>query len=446
MRLIKGFPSASAFLTRTSTFHDEIPSPELSSRIERIFGRKLSVQEAVSQIISDVARLGDKAVFDYMSRIDGVDLSNLEVTDSERIDAEKSVPDDLLESLKLAAKRIEAYQQEAREYGLRDYHRDGLGQRVTAIDRAGLYVPGGRAIYPSTVLMTAVPARVAGVKEIIFATPPGVDGAVPAVVLAAANIARVDRVFKLGGAQAIAALAFGTATVPAVDKIFGPGNVFVQEAKRQVFGVVGIDTIQGPTEAVLVADDSADSEWCAADILAQAEHDPQATSILITTSTRLASDVDNEVEQQLGDASREQILRSSLDANGAIVLIDTIEEAIQLSNLYAPEHLCLLVRDAERYVPLIENAGALFLGEDSPHVLGDYVAGPSHALPTAGAARYSSALSVNDFLKVTSVISLSGVEAVPLIEPAAAIAKSEGFEAHARAVESRRRSAARRGT
>ena len=445
MRLIKGLEPAREFLTRTSTLHGGALNPELSSGIERVFGRKLSVQEAVSRIIRDVAQLGDRAVLNYMRRIDGLDMDNLEVTDAERSDASKNVPGDLMESLKLAAQRIESYQKEARENGLRDYHRDGLGQRVTAINRAGLYVPGGRAIYPSTVLMTAVPARVAGVGEIVLATPPGPEGAVAPVVLAAADIARVDRVFKLGGAQAIAAMALGTETVPAVDKIFGPGNVFVQEAKRQVFGTVGIDTIQGPTEAVLVADDSTNPEGCAADILAQAEHDPQATSILITTSARVASEVDNEVERQLGMASRESILRSSLEANGAIILIATIEQAVHLSNLYAPEHLCLLVRDAGRYVSLVENAGALFLGEDSPHVLGDYVAGPSHALPTAGAARYSSALGVNDFLKVTSVVSLSDREAAPLIGPASTIARSEGLEAHARSVESRTRDAVRRG-
>lgn len=436
-------PSARAFLSRTSALPGDASSPEIDSGIERIFGRKLSVEGAVSQIIRDVAKLGDQAVLDYMRRIDGVDLDSLEVTDAERKSAEDEIPTNLLESLRLASHRISDHHQRSLEYGLRGYRRDGLGQRITAIDRAGLYVPGGRALYPSTVLMTAVPARVAGVREVILATPPGKDGTISPAVLSAANVAQVDRVFKLGGAQAIAALAFGTASVPAVDKIFGPGNVFIQEAKRQVFGRVGIDTIQGPTEAVLVADDSADPEWCATDILAQAEHDPQASSILISTSSNLAEQVDAEVERQLRDAPREQILRASLDANGAIILVETIESAIDLSNLYAPEHLCLLVEDPEKYVALVQNAGALFLGEDSPHVLGDYVAGPSHALPTAGAARYSSALGVNDFLKVTSVISLSSEEAGPLIEPAAAIARSEGFEAHARAVESRRRSGTR---
>ncbi|MFQ5933687.1 MAG: histidinol dehydrogenase, partial [Dehalococcoidia bacterium] len=254
---------------------------------------------------------------------------------------------------------------------------------------------------------------------------------------AAANIARADRVFKMGGAQAIAALASGTETVPRVDKILGPGNIFVQTAKRMVFGQVGIDTIQGPTEAMLIADDSADPRWCAADILGQAEHDPQAISIMITPSSGLAAQVDREVEQQLKNASRGEILRQALDDNGAIIVVDAIEEAIDLSNLYAPEHLCLMVRDLEKYIPLVKHAGALFLGEASPHVLGDYVAGPSHALPTAGAARFSSALGVNEFLKVTSVIALSSREADSLSDAATVIARAEGLEAHARAVESR---------
>jgi len=281
LRLIKDLPSARAFLSRTSALPGDASNPEIASGIERIFGRKLSVEGAVSQIVRDVAKLGDQAVFDYMRRIDGVDLDSLEITDAERKSAEDEIPADLLSSLRLASNRISEHQQRSMEYGLRGYRRDGLGQRITAIDRAGLYVPGGRALYPSTVLMTAVPARVAGVREVILATPPGVDGTISSAVLSAANVAQVDRVFKLGGAQAIAALAFGTASVPAVDKIFGPGNVFVQEAKRQVFGRVGIDTIQGPTEAVLVADDSADPEWCATDILAQAEHDPQASPVML---------------------------------------------------------------------------------------------------------------------------------------------------------------------
>ena len=437
MKLIRGFSPARDFLTEARAPKSSPLTPDLARGIARVFDEEVDVDEAVSRILKAVRERGDEAVLDYTRRIDGVELQDLEVTDVERCAAEAEIPSEVLASLRFAAQRVEDFHLMAKEYAVRDFQRYGLGQRVVPIDKAGIYVPGGTALYPSTVLMTVIPARVAGVGEVLLTTPPRGDGTLAPLVLAAANIARVGRVFKVGGAQAIAAMAFGTDSMPRVDKIFGPGNIFVQSAKRMVYGEVGIDTIQGPTEAVLIADDSIDPCWCAADILAQAEHDPQASSILITPSLDMARRVEEEVERQLKGAAREEVLRCSLDGNGAIIVVDSVEEAIELSNIYAPEHLCLMVRNAHDYVPLVKNAGALFLGEHSPHVLGDYVAGPSHVLPTAGAARYSSALGINDFLKITSVVSLPERGVQLLASRGATLARAEGFEAHARSLDIR---------
>lgn len=409
----------------------------IAAGIERVFGEPLSLTEAVARILEDVRTRGDAALFDYVLRIHDLSPDHFEVPQAQLTAALDSIPAQVADSLNFAAHRIEAYQTELARHAIRDFRSNGLGQRVTAIERAGLYVPGGTAAYPSTVLMTAIPARVAGVREVVLVTPPRPDGSVAPIVLTAAAIARVDRVFAIGGAQAIAALAFGTETIPAVDKVFGPGNVFVQTAKRMVFGTVGIDTIQGPTEAVTIADDQVSPSWCAADILAQAEHDPDSVSILITDSPSLARGVESELSDLRQRSERLDILTRSMDAKGAIIVTDSIEQAIELGNLYAPEHLCLMVQDSERYIDLVKNAGALFLGEHSPHVLGDYVAGPSHALPTAGAARYSSALGVNDFLKSTSIISLTEEESALLLPYGILIARQEGFDSHARSLEVR---------
>ncbi len=437
MRVITDLNEARAFLQRLHAGPDSPLNPMIADGIKRVFGESLSLSDAVSRILDDVRTKGDSALFDYVFRIHDLSPDRFEVPQSQLNEALDEIPVHVADSLRFAAQRIEAYQTELARHAIRDFRSKGLGQRVTAIERAGLYVPGGTAVYPSTVLMTAIPARVAGVREVILVTPPRPDGSVAPVVLAAAAIARVDRVFAVGGAQAIAALAYGTESIPAVDKIFGPGNIFVQTAKRMVFGTVGIDTIQGPTEAVTVADDQVSPSWCAADILAQAEHDPDSVSILITDSPSLAQRVASELSDLRSRSERLDILTRSMDANGAIIVTDSIEQAIELSNLYAPEHLCLMVQDSESYVDLVRNAGALFLGDHSPHVLGDYVAGPSHALPTAGAARFSSALGVNDFLKSTSIISLSEEESTPLLPHGIRIARQEGFDSHARSLEVR---------
>ncbi|MQY55387.1 MAG: histidinol dehydrogenase, partial [Dehalococcoidia bacterium] len=319
----------------------------------------------------------------------------------------------------------------------KEFMEGGLGQIVRPLERVGIYVPGGTACYPSTVLMTAIPARVAGVEEIILTTPPGEGGEVPKATLVAADIADVDRVFKVGGAQAIAALAYGTESIPRVDKVCGPGGLFVTLAKRMVYGAVDIDGLYGPTETVILADDSATPAHCAADLLAQAEHDLLATAILITTSSRLAQEVDREVARQLEGLERVQIAHRSLEERGHIIVVADMEQAIELINLYAPEHLSLMVRDASSYIEKIRNAGAIFIGENSPEVLGDYVAGPSHVMPTGGTARFSSPLGVSDFLKLTSIVSLSDGDLQKLGPAAATIARVEGLTAHARAAELR---------
>jgi len=312
-----------------------------------------------------------------------------------------------------------------------------LGQRIIPLSRVGVYVPGGTAPLPSSLLMAAIPASVAGVREIIVATPPARDGRIAPAILAAAKIANVSRVFALGGAQAIAALAFGTESVTRVDKIIGAGGLFTTIAKRQVFGAVGIDGLYGPTETLLIADDSANPAWCAADLLAQAEHDVLATSILITNHQSLAEAVARNLESQIANLSRRAIIEKSLQAQGAIIVVENLDEAMELANAFAPEHLCLLVREPWNWVGKVENAGGVFVGEWTNEALGDYVIGPSHVMPTAGTARFSSPLNVNDFCKITSVFSVSAREARELGARAATLAEAEGLTAHAEAIRRR---------
>jgi histidinol dehydrogenase len=298
----------------------------------------------------------------------------------------------------------------------------------------GIYVPGGSAAYPSTVLMTAIPARVAGVKEVFVVTPPKKNGAIPPPTLVAADIARVNRIFKIGGAQAIAALAFGTESVPKVDKICGPGNVFVVAAKRMVYGIVDIESLPGPSEIIIVADDTADASFCAADLIAQAEHDAQASAILITTSPKLAKAVDIEIKKQLEKLERKSIAAAALKSGGKIVVVKSSNEAIELVNLYAPEHVSLMMRNAGSYTHKIQNAGCICIGSSSPVALGDYVAGPSHVLPTGGSASFSSPLGIEDFLKITNIIAIDEAAGKELGQAAITIAEAEGLEGHARAI------------
>ncbi len=419
-------------LHRAPTIEAPLP-PHVQAGIRRVFGRDLTAAGVAAEICVAVAARGDAAVRDYSARIDGVELAALAVPQAEIDAALARIAPALREALERAAARIRAFHDHERHEGWQWITPDGaLGQIVRPLARVGIYVPGGTAAYPSTLLMSAIPARVAGVREIIVATPPHSDG-VADVILAAAAIAGVDRVFTIGGAQAIAALAYGTESVPRVDKIVGPGNPFVSAAKRYVFGAVAIDQIAGPTETVVIADEGADPACAAADLIAQAEHGETSSAILLTTTEAFAAAVDAEVTRQLSDLPRAEVVRAALDANGGAVVVPTIERAIALANAYAPEHLCLLVREPWHCVGLVENAGGIFLGEASPEVLGDYVAGPSHVMPTGGSARFSSAMHVGDFVRTMSVVGLTPGAASALAADAAEIATAEGLEGHARA-------------
>jgi histidinol dehydrogenase len=438
VKRVKGFKKAKQLLTRENFWESFTTPPRLRAQIKHVFGEELAVQEVVDRIIGEVRDKGDKALFDYTKKLDGVRLDSLEVDRREVAAAHNIIDLELVLALEFAAKRI-------RDFHVACGHKAGLipidkhlKQQIQPLQRVGLYVPGGTAAYPSTVLMMAIPAKVAGVGEIIMVSPPAKDGRVPASTLVAADIAKVNRIFKIGGAQAIAALAYGTASVPRVDKICGPGNIFVTLAKKMVYGAVDIDGLEGPSEIVIVADEKANPALCAADLLAQAEHDPLASVILITTSADLADRVDQEIEIQLGKLKRRSTARTAID-NGMIVLVDDMAQAVELVNLFAPEHLSIMTSDASALIPKIRNAGCIFVGEDSPVVLGDYVAGPSHVLPTGGSARFGSPLGVADFLKVSNIIALDKPAIRELSQAAVVIAKAEGLDAHARAIERRTR-------
>ncbi len=436
MKIIRGFQSAKSVLTRIP-FSEPYPvSPELRQRLKEMFSTD-DPEQVVRQIVDEVRDRGDAALFDYTLKIDGVELTSLEVSKQQITSAYHKVDAELVSALKLAAERISSFHVMQKDNICNDIAGQGVGQLVRPLQRVGIYAPGGTASYPSTVLMTAIPAKVAGVGEVILVTPPRLNGAVSPSTLVAADIAEVDRVFCVGGAQAIAALAFGTESIPRVDKICGPGNIFVVLAKKMVYGVVDIDGLQGPSEVLIIADETANPKYCAADLLAQAEHDPLASAILITTSQRMAEEVNREVEQQLGDLERQAIAAESLRNRGKIVVVTDVDEAIELANLYAPEHLCLVVDRANSYIDKVANAGCIFIGENSTVVLGDYVAGPSHVLPTGGTARFGSPLSVIDFIKFINLVAIDEDSLKRLGRAASVIARDEGLEAHARAVEKR---------
>jgi histidinol dehydrogenase len=433
IRILDPEEARASVLKRRPLDQIEVP-PAVAEGIRRVFGEPLTPAQAVDRILADVRERGDAALRDLMRRIDGVELDELAVSDDE-LEAAWAVTDEELRSaLRLAAERIRRFHEREPRDSWMDWRQGEVyGQMVRPLARVGLYVPGGTAPLPSSLLMAAVPARVAGVEEVIVCSPPGKDGRIHPVVLAAARVAEVDRVFKLGGAQAIAAMAYGTQSVPAVDKILGPGNLFVVLAKKAVFGVVDIESLPGPTETLLIADESADPIWVAADLLAQSEH-TMGTSILLTPSRRLAKAVQAEVDRQLPTLRWEEGIRQALAANGGIVIVDDLDQAVELANAYAPEHLCLLVRDPWALVGRIRNAGGIFVGEASSEALGDYIAGPSHIMPTGGTARWASPLHVRDFLKVTSIIA-TDIEAHNRIAPAAIrLAEAESLTAHAAAL------------
>ncbi len=421
MKIIEGFKPAKAALSRHA------PAELYQSELE----------PKVRQIIDEVRLRGDAALFDLTLKIDGIKLSSLKVSQNQLKSAYRQVNKELVSALKLATERIGSFHQKQRGIIWSLAAKKGFGQLIRPLESVGIYAPGGTASYPSTVLMAAIPARVAGVKEVILVTPPQKGGAVPPATLVAADMAKVSRVFSIGGAQAIAALAFGTESIPRVDKICGPGNIFVVLAKKLVYGIVGIDGLAGPSEVVIIADETADPGFCAADLLAQAEHDPLASAILLVTSKRLANEVNQEVARQLKGLERQAIAAKSLGTRGVIAVVASVDEAIELANLYAPEHLCLMVKGANSYIERITSAGCIFIGNNSSVVLGDYLAGPSHVLPTEATARFSSPLNILDFVKFTSLVDVDKASLKQLAKAAATIARAEGLEAHARAVEKR---------
>jgi histidinol dehydrogenase len=432
MKVIEGFALAKSVLSRSVIADSYQISSGMKHRLKEMFGTT-DPEQVVRQIVTEVRNKGDAALFDYTHHIDSIELSSLEVDKQQIKNAYSDVTAKTVEALRLAAERISSFHIRQKNSIGNGFEGDGVGQLIRPLQRIGVYVPGGTASYPSTVLMTAIPARVAGVEEIVLVTPPQPNSKAPSLILVAADIAGIDRIFTIGGAQAVAALAYGTETVPCVDKICGPGNIFVVLAKKLVYGAVGIDGLQGPSEVLIIADEKSSPEYCAADILAQAEHDPLASTVLLTTSRKLADEVNLEVGRQLAGLSRQAIATESL-ASGVIAVVTDVAEAISLANLYAPEHLCLMVQDANSYLDKITNAGCIVLGEKATVVLGDYIAGPSHALPTGGTARFSSPLSVADFVKLTNLIEMDKVDLEKFGQAAAVLATAEGFEAHTRAI------------
>jgi len=404
---------------------------------EEIFARvvpTVDVAGIVADIIDNVRNRGDAALYEYCEKFDKAKLDSLQVSPAEIEEALGLVEPRFIEILKMAAENIRTFHEKQVRNSFIINDRPGIvmGQKVIPVDRAGLYVPGGTAAYPSTVLMDAIPAKIAGVPEVVMVSPPGADGKINPVILAAAAIAGVDKIFKLGGAQAVAALAYGTESVPKVDKIVGPGNAFVAEAKKQVFGVVSIDMIAGPSEILIVADGKSDPHCVAADLLSQAEHDRLASAVLVTDSMELAVAVQAKLEVQIPLLSRADIARESIDRNGKIIVADDLWAAIEVSNELAPEHLELCVDNPFDYLDAIRHAGSIFMGRNTPEALGDYLAGPNHTLPTGGTAKFSSPLSVDDFVKKTqySYFTRSALEQVA--EDVAFFAEKEGLTAHAK--------------
>lgn len=412
--------------------YGQVPNSEIFARVTPT----VDVAGIVTDILYDVRKNGDQAVFAYCAKFDKAELTTLEVSKQEIEEALTLVEPDFLEILKEAAANIRAFhsRQVRNSFVMADKPGIVLGQKVTPIEKVGVYVPGGTAAYPSTVLMDTIPAKIAGCPQILMVTPPGRDGKINPAILAAASIAGVDRVFKVGGAQAIAALAYGTESIPKVDKIVGPGNAFVAEAKKQVFGMVSIDMIAGPSEILVIADGKSNPVHVAADLLSQAEHDKLASAVLVTDSEELAAAVAEELERQLPKLPREEIARASIENNGKIIVADSLMAGIEIANEIAPEHLELMVEDPFAYLDAVKNAGSIFMGRSCPEALGDYFAGPNHTLPTSGTARFSSPLSVDDFVKKSQFSYYTADALEKVVDKIAAFAEKEGLRAHGRSV------------
>jgi histidinol dehydrogenase len=440
IRVIEGAAAAQATVLRRQPLDEYEASPDLQAAIERLFGEPLTPDQVVARILADVRARGDDAVADYSRRIDGSQRASLRVGADELAAAWERTRPALREALALAAERIRAfYERQYRQSWLQwDDQGGALGQIVRPIERVGVYAPNGRAAYPSSLLMAAIPARVAGVPDVVVVTPPR-EGQLNDTILAAAHVAGVTEVYAVGGAQAIAALAYGTASIPRVDKIMGPGNIFVVLAKKRVYGAVAIDALPGPTETLLIADACADPALVASDLLAQAEHDPLASAILLTPSPKLATAVQRELGRQLAELPRREIIEMALEQRGGIVVVADLDEAMSLANDYAPEHLCLLTANAWELLGQVRNAGGVFVGELSCEALGDYTVGPSHIMPTGQTARFSSPVNVWDFVKVTSVFAVSPGVARQISPAAVTLAEEEGLQAHAQAIRLRMR-------
>lgn len=410
--------------------YGEVKAEEIFARAESA----VNVEEIVADIIYNVRKNGDKALFEYCEKFDKAKLDTLLVSEEEIAEAVTSVEPRFLEILKNAAANIRKFheRQVRNSFIINDENGIVTGQKIIPVDRAGLYVPGGTAAYPSTVLMDSIPAKIAGCREVVMVTPPSADGKVNPVILAAASIAGIDKIFKIGGAQAVAALAYGTESVPKVDKIVGPGNAFVAEAKKQVFGTVSIDMIAGPSEILIVADGKTNPRHAAADLLSQAEHDRLASAVLVTDSMDLALKVQAELEIQIPELLRAEIARASIDNNGKIIVADDLYRAIDIANEIAPEHLELLVDNPFDYLDAIRHAGSIFMGRNCPEALGDYYAGPNHTLPTSGTAKFSSPLSVDDFIKKTQYTYYTREALSKVAQDVAFFAEKEGLTAHAK--------------
>ena len=411
---------------------NDIKTDEILKRKSESF----NVEDKVKDILSAVKEKGDEALREFTLAFDKADLASFAVTKDEIAEAIANVDPSFLQILENAAENIRAFHEHQKRNSFIISEKEGIiiGQKVMPLEKVGIYVPGGTAAYPSTVLMDAIPAKIAGCRQIVMVSPPDKNGKISDVILAAAKIAGIDQIYKIGGAQAVAALAYGTDSIPKVDKIVGPGNAYVAEAKKQVYGLVGIDMIAGPSEILVIADEDNDAKIMAADLLSQAEHDKNASAILITTSKDLAAKVTIEIEAQLETLPRKQIASASIDNNGLILIADSIKQAIDTANAIAPEHLELCVKDPFDYLDRIKNAGSLFLGKNAPEALGDYFAGPNHTLPTSGTARFSSPLSVDDFSKKMQYTYYSKNALAKVADDIARFAKEEGLDAHGRSV------------
>ena len=436
MKIVRGLEkSRRALCEGRGLALDDVPQSLLDG-IADMFGEPLTPLQVVERIVRRVRLEGDAAVREYTEFLDGESPDTLEVPRAVIKAAREQTSAEVVDALEVAATRVRTFHEACLTRGWMDYG-EGYGQVVNAVSSAGAYIPGGTALYPSTVLMTAIPAKVAGVEQVVMCTPTK-GGEMPSpAVLAAAEIAGVDRVFRIGGAQAIAAMAYGTESVPRVEIICGPGNIFVTLAKKLVYGDVGIDGLYGPTETVVMGDETSNPTLCAVDMLAQAEHDVLARPVLITTSERLAETVDAEIAARLERLDRGAIARASTQEQGCIALVDDIDDALALANEFAPEHICLMMDDAWQHLGKVQNAGAIFIGDFSHEVLGDYVAGPSHVMPTAGTARFNSGLGVHSFVKISPVVALSGATSVEISKAAAVLGRAEGLTAHAEAAEIR---------